>query len=94
MKNLFNWGLHNKLTINLKKTVYIILKNSQSRYEFAKNSIFLDETAIDQVFTITFLGVFIDTHLNWSHYISKLIEGMHSIAGLFCRLSNHIPKDF
>ena len=94
MQNLFNWGLHNKLTINLKKTVYIISKNSPSRYEFAKNSIFLDETAIDQVFTIKFLGVFIDTYLNWSHHISMLIEGMRSIAGLFCRLSNHIPKDF
>ena len=56
------------------------------------NSIFIDKTAIDQVFTIKFLGVFIDTHLNWSHHISKLIESMRPIAGLFFRLSNHIPR--
>ena len=92
LKNLFNWCLHNKLTINLKKTAYIILKNPQNKYQFANNSIFIDKTAIDQVFTIKFLGVFIDTHLNWSHHISKLIESMRPIAGLFFRLSNHIPR--
>ena len=83
LKNLFNWCLHNKLTINLKKTAYIILKNPQNKYQFANNSIFIDKTAIDQVFTIKFLGVFIDTHLNWLHHISKLIESMRPIAGLF-----------
>ena len=50
------------------------------------------KTTIDQVSTIKFFGVFIDTHLNWSHHISKLIESMRPIAGLFFRLSNHIPR--
>ena len=91
-QNLFNWCLHNKLDINLKKTTYTILKNPQNQYQFADNSTFIHKTAIIQVFTIEFLGVFIDTHLNWSHHICKLIENMRPIAGLFFRLSNHIPR--
>ena len=87
-----SWRLHNKLTINHRKTAYIIFENSQNQYQFADNFIFIDKTVIDQVFTMKFLGVFIDTYSNWSYRISKLIGSMRPIVGLFFRLSNHIPR--
>ena len=46
----------------------------------------IGKTSIYNVFTIKFCGVFIDTHLNWSHFISKLIESMRSIAGPFFKI--------
>ena len=68
------------------------MKPPAYQYQFADNSIFIDKTAIDPVFTIKFFGVFIDTHSNWSDHISKLIGSMRPIAGLFFMLSNHIPR--
>ena len=65
------WCISNKLTINLDKTNFTVLKNHQNRYQF-NESLYIQNTLIPKTVSITFLGVSIDTKLHWGDHISNL----------------------
>ena len=60
LKHLDIWLSLNKLTINLNKTNFIVFNNDK-----IKLAIILYNTSIVQKNSIKFLGVTIDTNMNW-----------------------------
>jgi hypothetical protein len=93
LKTLLNWCNANKLTINLEKTNYIILKNPQNRYKFHEKSLMLNNHILQNSTDIKFLGVKLDSNLNWSYHISKLLKDFRPIAGLFYRISRFLSRE-
>lgn len=84
------WCISNKLTINLDKTNFTVLKNHQNRYQF-NESLYIQNTLIPKTDSITFLGVSIDTKLHWGDHISNLKSSLRKSLGLIYAASSFLP---
>ena len=69
LNKLSTWFKANKLSLNLKKTNFMLFKPRQKRYHFPIQ-ICINEQRIEQVKETVFLGVVLDEHLSWKPHIS------------------------
>ena len=63
-----NWLKVNKLSLNIKKTHFILFHNKQ-KFINTKIYIKMDNSDIEQVFSTKFLGVIINENLTWSDHV-------------------------
>jgi hypothetical protein len=64
MKNIHQWLLSNKLTLNIEKTEYMIIGTRQRLAKIQKNtSVSCGGKLLKQVYSKTTLGVLIDDNL-------------------------------
>ena len=92
MLSLTKWCEINKLTINLDKCSYIILKNPQNKFLFNHSNLLLNNKPIKFANQVTFLGVKINSNLNWSRDISDLLSQLRPLGGLLYQSSQYLPK--
>ena len=62
------WLNANKLTLNMKKTHFIVFKAAKKHISLSK-SILINNHPITQVTTTKFLGIIIDSSLSWRDHI-------------------------
>jgi hypothetical protein len=84
------WCNTNKLTLNIDKTNYIIIKNPQNRFHLTK-TITMNGSPISEAENVKFLGIIIDPKLNWSGHINKLRLDLHKSLGLIYLASTYLP---
>ena len=103
MDKLSIWFKANKLSLNLRKTKFMVFKPRQKR-SICNIQISIDNQNIVEVKETNFLGVILDENLNWkseiSHFASKVAKSIGikpiSAALLSCKsallelLINHI----
>lgn len=77
----------NYLTINLKKTNYIIF----NKQENLNLEIKMDNIVIENLNVVKYLGLFINEKLDWTHHIKHVRKKILPITGVLRRLSNIIP---
>jgi hypothetical protein len=70
---LNEWFKANKLSINIKKSNYIVFKPRQKR-DSIDFPIWLNNHKIDQVKEVVFLGVILDEHISWKPHISHVFK--------------------
>ena len=46
---------------------------------------------IEKVSHFKFLGITLDTHLNWNKHVTELSNKLSRTSGVLCKLKNHIP---
>ena len=83
MKRLQVWLVNNQLTLNLKKTNYIIFKSHKKKCK-KELKIMLNEYEIKQVHNTKFLGVMIDEHLTWKNHINYVTCKIAKTVGILC----------
>ena len=93
LKNVAGWCVKNKLTINLEKTNYIVMKNHQNRKILTPKTIKLFDKAIEQVNDAKFLGVVIDQNLTWRNHIELLLKSLRPTVGLMYRFADYLPRN-
>lgn len=79
LKLVFNWFTANNLVLNPKKTKYINFSLAHTNTSIKKNVI-LNNESIELVETATFLGITLDSKLQWSHHIAQLAGRLSSAA--------------
>lgn len=92
LKLVETWCNSNKLTLNLNKTNYIVLKTHQNRKILQKNCLMVGSNFIHDEKTIKFLGVEIDTQLTWKVHIEKLCAKIRPFVGLLYKCSKYFPR--
>ena len=70
LKRLMDWFKANKLTLNLKKSVTVLFTEKNTHHPF---TIEIDGVKLPTVESTKFLGVWIDSNLNWQTHMSKLM---------------------
>ena len=76
MRNMYNYFCTNKLSINAKKTKYMVFSPRVRKKENLDCEILLNNKEVERVCVFKFLGVMIDEDLNWRKhklYISSKI---------------------
>ena len=84
------WFQSNKLTLNIKKTKFILFRKKNMKVDFTKYSLKIGQDAIDRIghgckeTSFKFVGHVIDEFLEWNdhikHVVTKLSKGNYIIA--------------
>ena len=86
------WFQANKLSLNLDKTKYILFH--KPRKKCAQNNVIIkiNNTIIEQVKEIKFLGAYIDETLYWRTHITKKANQILKVNAVLSRLKNSVPR--
>lgn len=90
MNKLKNWFNENKLSLNLKKTKFMLFGNRKN-YNSAQLSI--DSMIIERVHQNVFLGVVIDEKISWKPHISYLRTKIAKCVGVMRRASQALDHN-
>lgn len=85
------WLICNKLSLNIKKTNYIIFRSNKNRKLIENICLTIDGQVINRVQSTKFLGIHIDEHLNFRYHIDQLTSRLSKYSGLFFRLRDYLP---
>ena len=85
LKRLSKWLESNKLSINIKKTHYILFSLSKNIRNTSFN-ININESTIEKVQSTRFLGVYIDDKLSWSPHINHVCGKLRKSIGILKRV--------
>ena len=69
---LTSWFQANRLSINIKKTKYMLFKPSQKKQTLDHLTVKLCDHTLAQESGTVFLGVILDEHLSWKSHIAYL----------------------
>ena len=78
------WFIANKLSLNVKKTKYILFckRSKVDDLPLRLPSLYINNTQISRVYETTFLGVIIDESLNWNKHILSIENKISKNIGI------------
>ena len=74
------WMHCNKLSLNHKKTKYMLVHSKRSNIAF---NLYINNNKIEQVASFEYLGVIIDEKLKWSEHIKFVGSNYHKHVGQY-----------
>ena len=80
--HLNNWFRYNKLSLNIKKSHYMLFGNNQK----SSHEVVIDGLKLLPVTSTKFLGVIIDDKLNWKPHINFIISKINKNAAVIRRI--------
>lgn len=86
------WFKCNKLSLNIKKTNFIIFRSTRNRNNLDHVKLTLNDTEIERVASTRFLGVYVDEFLGFRGHIDKLTKKLAKYTGLFYKLRHFLPE--
>ena len=78
INQLYNWFCANRLSLNAKKTKYIVIKSKYKNCDFEKYSVSIGNTVLTRIGntckeeSIKFLGIHIDENLTWKYHLKSV----------------------
>ena len=79
------WMKANKLSVNTKKTNYVIFKPKQKKLKTIMIPLMFNENKLTQKRVVKFLGVFIDENLSWKFHIDHICKKVSKSTGIIYR---------
>ena len=92
LKNIQIWLEINKLSLNVKKTKFMIFHHKQRNIENLIPPMNLNEQIIERVTGFDSLGLTIDQHLTWNGHAQKISNKISRSLGIMCKLKRFYPK--
>lgn len=80
------WFKTNKLSLNVKKSSYMIFKRRNKCILHPRNPVFIANNALEHVSHAKFLGINIDDQLNWKRHISFVSNKIAKNIGVIRRI--------
>ena len=85
------WFNTNKLSLNTKKSNFIIFTLNGKKYNISEAEINIDGSKIIHVKSTKFLGITIDEHLDWEVHIGNLSNKIARNVGMLNKLKHFLP---
>ena len=93
LSKLNTWFKSNKLSLNVKKTNYMLLgthkKTNQSKDKFKFS---IDDTEVKEVSTSKFLGITVDQNLTWKNHVDDLAKKCSRSIGILHEVKQFLPE--
>ena len=86
-----NWFKLNKLSLNIKKTNFMIFKNKYNNKPDLDLKIIIENNSIVQVSTTKFLGVLIDDNLSWQSHTTHISKIVSKYNGIIRKVRPNLP---
>ncbi len=84
-----DWLKLNKLSLNIKKSKYIIFHMKMKNVQ--RLTLKIDNVIIERVAEFNFLGLTLDEHLTWKCHINKISNKISQCMGILNRLKRFLP---
>ena len=96
MQKVCDWLNANKLTINAKKSNFVIFRPSQKKLNYQiklriYNNASSSDTFLECKDYVKFLGVLIDKNLSWKYHIDYIASKISRVVGIISRLRHSVP---
>ena len=91
MIKLSDWFNANKLTVNTKKSNFMIIKSARNHIPCKDVKIMFNGSTLERVDECKYLGVYIDSNLNWKCHINYLVKAVGPIVGVLYRVNKVLP---
>ena len=90
------WLTANKLTLNVKKSNFIIFHPHQKKIDYQVNLQIFDNDSktylpLEQKSYVKYLGVLIDSNLSWKYHIGHITSKISKTIGIIARLRCYVP---
>ena len=82
----------NKLSVNINKCNAIVFHGRNKSFDPSNKTVKLNNVVIPLVSTVKFLGIYIDSQLNWKPHIECISNKISKNIGIIYRLSKFIPQ--
>ena len=93
LSKLNTWFKSNKLSLNLKKTNYMLLgtrnKTNQCKDKFRLS---IDDSEVKEVSTFKFLGITVDQNLTWKNHVDDLAKKYSRSIGILYKVKQFLPE--
>ena len=99
LTNIADWFKANKLTLNVKKTKYILFRNKNKHVNFNNLNIKIENNIIERVgsgckdTSFKFVGVHLDEFLNWEQHTKYVRGKAASAVYALSRVRNLLPSN-
>ena len=87
----YEWLKLNKLSLNVNKSKYMIFKMARRNNMINPLNIKIDNTYIDRVDELNFLGISFNEQLNWQSHIKTISNRCSRIIGILNKLKRLLP---
>ena len=90
LKKLTIWFNANKLTVNVKKTHYMVFH--RARIKTSEIEVVMQNKSINFVTSTKFLGIIIDNKLKWNQHITYVKHKISKAVGILYKIRNFLAK--
>ena len=91
LKNISDWLSINKLSLNVKKTKFMIFHHHQRTITHLVPKLQITGHEIERVSEFNFLGLTVDEHLSWNPHVQKISNKISRALGVISRLKRILP---
>ena len=91
LNNIQEWLSINKLSLNVKKTKFMIFHYRQRNIDNLILDLQISSEKKERVAEFNFLGITVDENLNWNAHIQKVYNKISRTLGVMCRLKTFLP---
>ena len=94
LSKISNWFKLNKLSLNIKKTNYIVFTSGRFKTDpSTKFQIKIENIVIEQVWHTKFLGIVINSRLTWEDHINILNNKISKSLGIILKARRNLNSD-
>ena len=96
LSNIVSWCDCNKLVISYSKSCYMLFKptvSSNNAIRLFDLNVSVNNILIERTLKFKYLGVWLDSNLNWKDHIDYLVSKLNSFIGLFYKNKDLLPYD-
>ena len=92
LEKVDTWLKSNKLTLNILKTHYMMFHRTRIKHKAAEIKVHISGNNIVCVNNTKFLGLIIDSKLNWSDHITYIKNEISKSIGILTKIRRFIDK--
>ena len=92
LQMLNEWFKCNKLFLNFKKTKYILFHSKRKHVTSNVIPIRIDNTVIERIESIKFLGIHIHESLDWKYHVANISSKISKGIGVLYKLRHFVPS--
>ena len=86
------WLCVNRLALNIKKSNYVIFHPPQKKI-LCSPILEINEKHLKREFSIKYLGIFIDSHLNWKSQVTYIVKKINRSIGVISKLRYYMNRN-
>ena len=87
------WLDDNRLTLNVTKTSYMVIRRKQRLLDVSECSLFIGSVELERVSCVRFLGLHVDEHLLWQDQVDSVLKKVSRFIPIIYRVRNCLTAD-
>ena len=90
LSKVYRWLSSNKLSINVKKSKFMVFHTNQRQVTYPK--LIINNREIERVTQFNFLGLILSSNLKWHHHINHISLKISRVIGIMYRIKDIYPE--